>query len=162
MQENNRDFSVFKKRILQYLDCKGASKYECYQKTGIANGVLSQTNGMSEDNMLKFLSYYSDINPDWLLNGILPMLRKTNCTSNNTIDSPEAFQSTDSENKYSKKNENVQENTIIIDKLLARLENQSKEIGRLESEISYLHEQLAEKNIFLEDVVEDVVCAAAG
>ena len=62
-----RDFSVLKQRILQYLDFKGITKYECYKNTGITNGVLSQPNGMSEDNLLKFLSYYSDISTDWLL-----------------------------------------------------------------------------------------------
>lgn len=61
MKENMRDFSILKQRILQYLDFKGITKYECYKNTGITNGVLSQPNGMSEDNLLKFLSYYSDI-----------------------------------------------------------------------------------------------------
>jgi hypothetical protein len=154
--------SSIKKKILQFVELKGISKYKFYQETGITRGVLDQNNGMTEENITRFLACYSEINPDWLLTGNGPMLRKTNCTSNNVIDSSEASQSTDSENKYSKRNENTQENTIIIDKLLARLENQSKEIGRLESENEYLREQLAEKNIFMEDVVEDVVCAAAG
>lgn len=70
-----RDFSVIKQRILQYLECKGVSKYECYQKTGIANGVFSQKSGISEDNLLSFLSYYSDISTDWLLTGRGEMLR---------------------------------------------------------------------------------------
>ena len=52
MKENMRDFSVLKQRILQYLDFKGITKYECYKNTGITNGVLSQPNGMSEDNLL--------------------------------------------------------------------------------------------------------------
>jgi hypothetical protein len=75
MQKKDRDFSVFKKRILKYLDYKGISKYECYQKTGITNGIFSQNNGISEENMLKFLSCYSDINPEWLLAGKEPMLK---------------------------------------------------------------------------------------
>jgi phage repressor protein C with HTH and peptisase S24 domain len=78
MQDNSRDFSVFKKRILQYLDIKGISKYECYQNTGITNGVFSQLNGMSEDNTLKFLSYYSDISSEWLLTGKGSMLKESN------------------------------------------------------------------------------------
>ena len=64
MKENMRDFSILKQRILQYLDFKGITKYECYKNTGITNGVLSQPNGMSEDNLLKFLSYYSDISTE--------------------------------------------------------------------------------------------------
>jgi len=70
MQENNRDFSIIKKRILQYLDNKGISKYESYQKTGITNGVFSQSNGMSEENLLRFLSYYKNVDKDWLFDGI--------------------------------------------------------------------------------------------
>jgi phage repressor protein C with HTH and peptisase S24 domain len=73
MQENNREISVLKKRILKYLDFKGVSKYECYQKTGITNGVFSQKNGMSEDNLMRFLSYFVELNPDWLLTGVGPM-----------------------------------------------------------------------------------------
>ena len=80
MKENMRDFSVLKQRILQYLDFKGITKYECYKNTGITNGVLSQPNGMSDDNLLNFLSYYSDISPDWLLAGCGSMLRDDNQT----------------------------------------------------------------------------------
>lgn len=63
------EIATLKARILQYLDFKGVSKYECYQKTGITNGVLSKKEGLSEDNLLRFISYYSDISPTWLLTG---------------------------------------------------------------------------------------------
>ena len=74
MQENNRDFSLLKKNILLYLDFKKITKYEFYQKTGISNGILSQNNGLSEDNLLRFLSYFKDINPTWLITGEGEML----------------------------------------------------------------------------------------
>ena len=73
-----RDFSLIKKNILQYIDKKRVSKYEFYQKTGISNGILSQTNGMSEENILKFLNYYKDINVEWLLTGKGEMLINSN------------------------------------------------------------------------------------
>ena len=75
MQENNRDFSTIKARILQYLDKKGITKYECYKNTGIANGVLSQKNGLSEENILKFIAYYEDISLNWLFAGKGEMIR---------------------------------------------------------------------------------------
>lgn len=78
MQKNNREISILKKRILQYLNYKGISKYEFYQKTSISNGVLSQTGGISEENILRFLSYYKDVNPIWLLSGDGEMLRNDN------------------------------------------------------------------------------------
>ena len=69
MQQNKRDFSVVKRRILQYLELKGITKYAFYRDTGTTNGVLSQPNGISEENLLRFLSYYDDVNPIWLLTG---------------------------------------------------------------------------------------------
>ena len=64
-----REISFFKERILQYLEYKGIKKYECYKNTGITNGVLSQKNGLSEDNIMRFFSYYKDINPVWFITG---------------------------------------------------------------------------------------------
>ena len=71
------EIATLKTRILQYLDFKGVSKYECYQKTGITNGVLSKKEGLSEDNLLRFISYYSDISPTWLLTGKGDMIENT-------------------------------------------------------------------------------------
>ena len=70
-----REISTIKKNILQYLDFKGISKYEFYQKTGVSNGVLSQNSGMSEENTLRFLSYYKDVSAEWLLTGIGEMFK---------------------------------------------------------------------------------------
>lgn len=79
-----RENSVIKQNIIQYLDFKGISKYEFYQKTGVSNGVLSQSSGMSEENTMRFLSYYDDVNPEWLLTGKGEMLR-TKSIENLTI-----------------------------------------------------------------------------
>lgn len=64
-----REISLIKKNILKYLDFKGVSKYEFYKHTGVSNGVLSQSSGMSEENTLRFLNYYKDVNPTWLITG---------------------------------------------------------------------------------------------
>ena len=37
---------------------------------------MSQSNGISEDSVLKFLSYYRDISAEWLLTGEGEMLKK--------------------------------------------------------------------------------------
>lgn len=70
-----REISIIKENILQYLEFKGVSKYEFYKKTGVSNGVLSQKSGLSEENTLKFLSYYTDVNAEWLLTGKGEMLK---------------------------------------------------------------------------------------
>ena len=59
---------------MQYLENEGISKLECYRNTGMTNSVLSKKEGLSEDNLLRFISYYRDVNPGWLLTGEGDML----------------------------------------------------------------------------------------
>lgn len=66
--------STIKENILQFLDLHGITMYDFYKKTGVSNGVLSQKTGMSEENIMRFLSYYKKVNPIWLLTGEGPML----------------------------------------------------------------------------------------
>ena len=74
MQEKSKENSIIKQRILQYLDYKDISKYKCYAETGISNNVLSQPNGISEENLLKFIQTYRDINLKWLFFGESSMI----------------------------------------------------------------------------------------
>ena len=80
MQEIKQEKSPIKQRILQYLGRKGISMYDCYSKTGITRGVLGQNNGISEENLSKFLAYYTEINTEWLVLGIGSMLRSNEKT----------------------------------------------------------------------------------
>lgn len=64
-----RDFSILKQRILQFLENKGITKYKFYQETGITNGILSQKNGLTEENIERFLSTYPEVSAEWLMRG---------------------------------------------------------------------------------------------
>lgn len=64
-----REISVLKKRILEFIESKNITKYDFYRKTGISNGVLSQKTGLSEESIMKFLSYFNDVNIHWLFTG---------------------------------------------------------------------------------------------
>lgn len=77
-----RENSIIKKNILLYLDYKGISKYEFYNKTGVSNGVLTQKTGMSEENTIRFLSYYTEVNPTWLLTGEGSMIKDSEGNKN--------------------------------------------------------------------------------
>lgn len=77
-----RENSIIKKNILQYLEYKGISKYEFYNKTGVSNGVLTQKTGMSEENTIRFLSYYTEVNPTWLLTGEGSMIKDSEGNKN--------------------------------------------------------------------------------
>ena len=66
MQEIKQEKSPIKINILQYLDLMNISAYRFYKDSGITRGVLSQNNGMSEENIAKFLAYAPDVNERWL------------------------------------------------------------------------------------------------
>ena len=69
MQEIKQEKSQIKRNISLYLHKKGVSDYEFYKKSGITRGILSQPNGISEDNISRFLAYAPDVNVVWLLTG---------------------------------------------------------------------------------------------
>jgi hypothetical protein len=117
MQRNTRDISCIKQRILQFAAFEGISKYEIYHKTGISNGVFSQKGGISEDNILKFISYYENISEQWLLTGNGPMKRDS--IDKCTINEPEL-------------------GSYAIDSLIKRIESLSIENFSLMKEISEL------------------------
>lgn len=70
-----RENSIIKQNILQFIDFKGLNKSEFYLKTGISNGVLTQKTGMSEDGILKTLSSFPELNPEWLVSGKGDMIK---------------------------------------------------------------------------------------
>lgn len=120
--KNTREISIFKERILQVLDIKNISKYEFYQKTGISNGILSQNNGLSEDNLMRFLSYFTDISAEWFTRGNGEIFLKN----------------TESSIKFDEKNSD----SVVIT-LLKRNEELARENGRLQAENNELKKELA-------------------
>lgn len=124
-----REFSIIKKNILYFIDNQNISKYELYQKTGISNGVLSQKGGMSEENTIKFLSYYTNVSADWLLTGKGEMFKKeglvqqahnnisSTINQHQTIHAPEDYETLKKENQRL-----TQENSGLKDKIIQLME----------------------------------------
>lgn len=77
MQENRQEKSLIKQNISLYLAKKGVSDYEYYKVSGTTRGILGQNNGISEDNISRFLAYAPDVNHEWLLTGKGAMLKPT-------------------------------------------------------------------------------------
>lgn len=73
---------TIKERILHYADTKGISKSNLYETIGAAAsnfkgiGLKSEIGGSI---LVKFLTYYNDVNPEWLLTGEGEMIRKEKC-----------------------------------------------------------------------------------
>ncbi len=74
MQEKQHEKSPIKQNILLYLAHKGVSAYEFYKESGVTRGILQQNNGISEDNIARFLAYANDVNVEWLITGRGEML----------------------------------------------------------------------------------------
>lgn len=74
MQEKRQEKSPIKQNILLYLAQKGVSLYEFYKESGVTRGILQQNNGISEDNIARFLAYASDVSVEWLITGRGEML----------------------------------------------------------------------------------------
>lgn len=74
MQEKRQEKSTVKQNILRFLAYKGVSAYEFYKESGVTRSILSQNNGISEDNIARFLNYAPEVNPTWLLTGRGDML----------------------------------------------------------------------------------------
>ena len=93
MQEKRQESSTIKRNILRYLESKGISQYQCYKDTGITRGVLGQSTGISEDNLIKILDHYRDDSIEWLITGDGDMLLDESATrttqhvtgNNNTV-----------------------------------------------------------------------------
>lgn len=60
---------------MQVIEKEKITKYEFYKKTRITRGVLDQNNGMSEDNIARFLACYPEIDANWLITGEGSMYR---------------------------------------------------------------------------------------
>jgi len=134
MQENKQEKSPIKKRILQYLASKDISNYSCYNSTGITRGILTQKNGINEQNLTKFLAYYKDVSPAWLVLGEGEISRSAK---------PKEYA------VETKEPPKVEDPVLEYDKILGHyfnlLREKDKEIGTLKEEIGRLKERLRQK-----------------
>lgn len=64
-----KKFSILKERIRLFAEYEKISMREIYDKTGISDGTFSNSSGLNEDSLLKFFSYFKDLNANWLLTG---------------------------------------------------------------------------------------------
>lgn len=81
--------STIKENIFYFIEKQGISKVSFYEKTGISAsnfkgaGLKSEIGG---DKIVKILTSYPEINPEWLLTGQEPMLKSENLSRPLLID----------------------------------------------------------------------------
>lgn len=128
-----REISILKRRILQYIEIKGITKYEFYKLCNLSNGILSQKNGLSEDSILKILNSCDDINPLWWFFGEGDIL-----LSSKAPDGELERKKTASKNKYIISIESK----ILIKELIKRVTEQAIKIGQQKNEIEHLKKHI--------------------
>lgn len=133
--------SLIKKNILQFIDYKGITKYKFYQETGITRGILDQNNGMSEENTTRFLAFYPEVSPEWLLTGKGEMLKQPQGYTIKETPPPVAAEGQGSNTEVALLREQVallKENKALIERENQRLE---QEIKQLQEQISRLQQE---------------------
>lgn len=82
MQENIENITKIITRISKYSDIQGVNFNQIAQKIGVSNSYFSKmvkNNGsLGEDIIRKFLLFYDDVSPEWLLTGRGNMLKEKN------------------------------------------------------------------------------------
>ncbi len=134
--------SIIKQKILLYLDFKGISPYKFYKDTDTTRGILTQNNGITEENLLKFIAYAQDISLDWLLTGEGEMLRggnvqvsgSGNAVVGNSHNSTATVNATPTDT--SDLRAMVEEQRTIIEGLQGQLQEKDKQIAQLLAIIS--------------------------
>lgn len=86
MKEKQQEKSPIKQNILLYLENKSVTPYEFYKESGVTRGILQQNNGISEDNIARFLAYAPDINIEWLLTSKGDMLKPDSNPTQTTLE----------------------------------------------------------------------------
>lgn len=151
MQENKQEKSPIKQKILLYLDKKGITPYDFYKKSGVTRGVLGQNNGISEDNLTRFLAYASDVNVQWLMTGKGDMLCNPPLPHDINTNKDKQNISTDQEKAKESSNKDKDmptlstpsesDNTALLtflDRQQCTIQQQAEEIGRLKERIHQL------------------------
>ena len=120
MQEKLQKKLMVKKNISKVIEIKGISKYEFYKITGITRGILDQDNGISEENITRFLAYFADIDANWLITGTGEMYRNKGENSPNI--SEEYVVNDNTSRLISILQDTLKEKDKQIDRLLAIIE----------------------------------------
>lgn len=63
-------------RIIKFIEFKGIKKSVFYKNTGLSNGYLDKVKELGADKILSIISFYTEINIEWLITGEGEMLKQ--------------------------------------------------------------------------------------
>lgn len=148
---------TIKDRILTFIESKGISRSQFYNKTGIEPSNFKGRNKESMPGsamLVKIITIYRDISPDWLLTGEGPMLRdcaekseEDNIYNKEKNDREQHTSSLMGDNNNTTGQKNNQQNMVdkllsIIDKKDDIIRQQAEDIGQLRAELAQLKQRI--------------------
>lgn len=71
-----KNLTSIKERILHFIENQDIKISKFYTESGVSYGILSQKSKITEDNIVKFLTKYPQVNSEWLLTGEGSMLKE--------------------------------------------------------------------------------------
>lgn len=117
MQVNKENTTKIISRLSQYTETIGSNFNKLAKNIGVSNSYFSKmlnSNGsLGEDIIRKTLLYYDNINPEWLILGVGPMLRNEN------VDAIENLTEEDSLAPFLKRYE-----ALVIENAILKKENE--------------------------------------
>ena len=114
------------KRVLQFIEYKGITKYKFCKDLGFSNKFLDNSSNMGTDNACKILHYFPELSAEWLITGNGEMLRnemKKEVVNANDSDLVDVLKSQikDKEEKESLYNDKISSQSKQIEELLNRV-----------------------------------------
>lgn len=156
---------TIKDKILSYIKERGVSREDFYRKTGLSASNFKGAALKSElggDKIVRILTIYNELSPDWLLLDKGSMLRADEAPTNSVIPSTEAPAASVKPdesilyNMYKDLQAEKKEKESEIKELNAKICTMSEEIGRLKAQLSHResrereHERESETNAISE------------
>jgi len=114
------------KRVLQFIEYKGITKYKFCKDLGFSNKFLDNSSNMGTDNACKILHYFPELSAEWLITGNGEMLRnemKKEVVNANDSDLVDVLKSQikDKEEKESLYKDKISSQSKQIEELLNRV-----------------------------------------
>ena len=114
------------KRVLQFIEYKGITKYKFCKDLGFSNKFLDNSSNMGTDNACKILHYFPELSAEWLITGNGERLRnemKKEVVNANDSDLVDVLKSQikDKEEKESLYKDKISSQSKQIEELLNRV-----------------------------------------
>jgi hypothetical protein len=139
-------FTTIKERILFYIESQNIIKANFFKKTDIAasnfkgSGLKSEIGG---DKIVKILSEYPDLNPEWLLTGEGEMLKNPNGNGNQSIVGNNSIQGNITGNNKIQQGNNAD---YPLETLRSLLQEKDKRIKEKDEQLQAKDKQLQAKD----------------